>query len=94
VWRFHPRAEAGVRTERIQASHRLNGPGATLLSTEAGFNAYGPVRRSSLMLGYSLNDSVDLRMETGRETALGVATRFTLIRLVIRTYFLFPTHRP
>ena len=94
VWRFHPRVEAGVRAERIQASHRLSGPGATLLSAEAGFNAYGPVRRSSLMLGYRLNDSVDLRLETGRETALGVAARFTLIRLLVRTDFLFPMPGP
>lgn len=93
VWRFHPRAEAGMRTERIQASHHLTGPGASLLSTEAGFNAYGPIRRSSLMLGYSLNDSMDLRMETGRETARGAAARFTLIRLVVKTDFLFPMHR-
>jgi hypothetical protein len=93
VWRFHPRAEAGVRTERIQARHRLSGPGATLLSTEAGFNAYGPMRRSSLMVGYSVSDNIELHLETGRETAGGAAARFSLIRLVVETDFLFPMHR-
>ncbi len=94
VWRFHPKAQIGVRAERIEASHRLSGPGAALLSTEAGFSAYAPLRRSSLMLGWRVSDNVDLHLETGRESALGSAARFSALRLVVRTDFSFPARTP
>ena len=90
VWRFHPRAQLGLRAERIDASHSLSGPGASLLSAEAGLNAYGPMRRTTLMLGWRLSDSVDLSLETGQENASGAAARFSLLRLVVKTDFLFP----
>jgi hypothetical protein len=94
VWRFHPRAQVGVRAERIEASHSLNGPGAALLSTEAGFSAYAPMRRNALMLGWRVSDNVDLHLETGRETALGSSARFSLLRLVVKTDFSFPMTTP
>lgn len=94
VWRFHPKAQVGVRAERIEASHSLSGPGASLLSTEAGLSAYAPMRRNALMLGWRVSDNVDLHLETGRETALGAVARFSALRLVVKTDFLFPTHTP
>ena len=94
VWRFHPKAEWGVRTERLVAEHRLSGPGATLLATEAGFNAYLPARRTALMLGYSPTDTVDLRLETGLESVAGMEARFVVLRLVARLDFLFARGKP
>lgn len=94
VWRFHPKAQVGVRTERIEASHRLSGLGATLLSTEAGLSAYAPLRRNALMLGWRVNDNVDIHLETGRENALGSSARFSALRLVVRTDFSFPAPAP
>jgi hypothetical protein len=93
VWRFHPKAEAGVRLERIQAEHTLTGPGATLLASEAGFSVYQPARRAALMLGWSPTDALDLRVEAGREQVAGTSARFVLLRLVARTDFLFPARR-
>jgi len=84
VWRFHSKAELGVRTERLVASHSLIGPGASLLVSEAGFSAYQPASRTALMLGYSPTDKLDLRLEAGRETVAGVAARFVVLRLVAR----------
>lgn len=89
VWRFHPNAELGVRTERLAARHSLTGPGASLLVTEAGFTGYQPASRTSLMMGYSPTDKLELRLETGRETVAGVAARFVALRLVARLDHLF-----
>jgi len=83
-----------VRAERIEASHSLSGPGAALLSTEAGFSAYAPMRRNALMLGWRVSDNVDLHLETGRETALGNSARFSALRLVVKTDFSFPMTTP
>lgn len=94
VWHFHPKAQVGVRAERIEASHRLSGPGASLLSTEAGFSTYAPMHRNALMLGWRLSDKVDLHFETGREIALGSTARFSLLRLVVKTDFSFPAPAP
>lgn len=94
VWRFHPKAQLGVRAERIEASHSLSGSGASLLSTEASFSAYAPMRRNALMLGWRVSDNVDLHLETGRETALGAVARFSVLRLVVKTDFLLLPKMP
>ena len=94
VWRFHPKAEWGVRTERLVAEHRLSGAGATLLATEAGFSAYQPARRTAWMLGYSPTNTVDLRLEAGRESVAGIDARFVVLRLVARLDFLFAGGKP
>ena len=94
VWRFHPKAQVGVRAERIEASHSLSGSGASLLSTEASFSAYAPLRRNALMLGWRVSDNVDLHLETGRETALGAVARFSVLRMVVKTDFLLVPKMP
>jgi hypothetical protein len=77
-----PQWELGWRGERLSASHRLNGPGASLLASETQLNAYTPSNRHTLMLGYSPADWADVRVEAGRESVGGTRVSFASVRLV------------
>jgi hypothetical protein len=89
IWRFHAKAEMGVRTERLLAQHSLTGLGATLVANEAGFSAYRPATRTSLMGGYSPNEALDVRVEVGQEDVSGTQSNFVVMRLVARVEKLF-----
>lgn len=82
LWHVRPRWELGWRGERLSASHRLNGPGASLLASETQLNAYTPSNRHTLMLGYSPADWADVRVEAGRESVGGTRVSFASVRLV------------
>lgn len=72
--------ELGFRVERLSATHRLNGLGASLLASEI----YAPSSRHALMLGYSPSDWADIHMEAGRESVGGARVSFATLRLVLK----------
>ena len=76
--------ELGFRVERLSATHRLNGPGASLLASETQLSAYAPSSRHTLMLGYSPSDWADIHMEAGRESVGGARVSFATLRLVLK----------
>lgn len=84
LWHVRPQWELGWRGERLSASHRLNGPGASLLASETQLNAYAPSSRHTLMLGYSPADWADIRLEAGRESVAGTRVSFAALRLVLK----------
>jgi hypothetical protein len=84
IWRFHPQLEVGLRVETLAAEHHLNGSGAALLATEAGFDAYQAASRSALMLGYVPNDRFALRVEAGQEDVAGTQASYVALRLIAR----------
>lgn len=84
VWRFQPQWEAGLRAERLQARHTLNGPGASLLAQETRLDSYRPARRNVWMLGYTPRQGLDLRLEAGNESVAGQRVRYAMLRAVWR----------
>lgn len=84
LWHVRPRWELGWRGERLSASHRLNGAGASLLASETQLNTYAPSSRHTLMLGYSPTDWADIRLEAGRESVAGTRVSFAALRLVLK----------
>jgi hypothetical protein len=83
VWAFAPRWQTGWRAERLQAQHTLTGPGASLLASEAGLNAYAPQRRLTALISYAARPWLQLSIEAGRESAGQQNARFVALRLVM-----------
>lgn len=84
LWNGPAGWDAGVRQERLAASHALEGPGATLLAAAAGFGAYAPQQRWTGMLGYAAVPWATLRLEAGREAAAAVSSNFVALRLLLQ----------
>lgn len=84
VWHLAPQWELGWRGERLNASHALNGPGASLLVTDARFDRYQPVTRNALMLGSQLAPWARWTLEVGRESAGGTSAGYAALRLLLQ----------
>ncbi|REH39117.1 hypothetical protein DFR26_1297 [Paraperlucidibaca baekdonensis] len=94
LWQFSPRVDAGVRVERLEASHTLSGVGAALLVNEAGLLAYEPAYRSSATVGVQVHPSVQLRVEAGNESVANVDTGYILARVILSVSQLFFAKSP
>jgi hypothetical protein len=66
-YRLAPRWQAALRAEQISTEHRLSGPGASLLSQDAGLSANQAVRRQALSVGYTARRGLQFWAEAGRE---------------------------
>ncbi len=99
AWWAGPVLEAGWRSERLMARHRLSGAGAAAVAVDAGFDAYAPLSRHTLALAWPVpagwlawaqggpvgEADARLSLETGRESQGAQAVRFTTLRLVVST---------
>jgi hypothetical protein len=99
AWWAGPVMEAGWRSERLMARHRLSGAGASAVSADAGFEGYAPLSRHTLALAWPVpagwlawaqrgpvgDADARLSVETGRESQGAQAVRFTTLRLVVST---------
>lgn len=83
-WQWRPRWEWGLRTEHVQASHSLQGPGAALLATETRLDRYHRAHRTATTLGYQLPQGVELQLELGRESVAGQRQNYALLRGIWR----------
>lgn len=83
-WQFSPRWEWGLRTEHLQASYALQGPGATLLASETRLNRYHRAQRNATLLGYQWPQGVELQLELGRESVAGLHQNYALLRGIWR----------
>jgi hypothetical protein len=84
IWHMSPGWELGWRGERLSASHRLHGPGASLLMREARFDRYQPVTRHALMVGSRLAPWARWTAEVGRESAPGSSHPYAAVRLLLQ----------
>lgn len=82
-WQLRPTVDAGIRLERLEATHKLDGGGASMLVNEAGFADYDPANRVSAMVGYQLHPSVLVRLEAGSESAGGERSGYGLLRVIL-----------
>lgn len=85
IWHLGSGTELGWRAERVVASHRLAGAGASLVARAARLDAYAPVTRHTLSLGQRLTPWAEVRLELGREGRAGAHVRFAALRLLLAT---------
>ena len=83
LWHARPDWTLGWRGERLSATHRLHGAGASLLVTEARLQLYQPSRRQALTLGWQVRPWARLHLETGQENVAGTRARYTALRLLL-----------
>ncbi|MFM2065228.1 MAG: hypothetical protein RLZZ584_137 [Pseudomonadota bacterium] len=84
IVKLAPRWQTVLRAERVTSSHRLVGPGAGLVSQDAGLAPNHAVQRQTLALGWTPRRSLALRAEAGREqTGAGAAQRWVGLRLAL-----------
>lgn len=84
VWHAGTHTDLGWRSERLVASHQLNGPGALLLAQATRLHAYAPVHRHTLTIGQRLSSWAELRLDAGRESQAHQTTNFVAARLLLR----------
>jgi hypothetical protein len=84
IVKLAPRWQTVLRAERVTTSQRLVGPGASLVSQDAGLAPNHAVQRQTLALGWTPSRSVALWAEAGREQAgAGAAQRWIGLRLAL-----------
>ncbi|MDP4299578.1 hypothetical protein [Leptothrix discophora] len=81
-WRLGEPWLAGLRLEHAQASHRLSGPGASRVATEAGLLPNTPVRRAAASLTWSAAPDWRLGAEAGTESSSLPSTRWIGLRAI------------
>lgn len=91
VWHLRPDTELGWRAERLEATHALHGPGATLLAQATGLAGYAPVVRHTFMLRHRLTRWADIGLEAGNERQASMQSRFLAARLLVHTQGLLRT---
>lgn len=74
--------ELGVRHERQKASFELAGPGAHLLTEEAGLLDSQPISRNTLAVRWKPQAQLTISAEAGQETQGPQKVNFTVLRLV------------
>ena len=82
LWQPTAQWELGVRQEWLRSTHRLDGPGATLVATEASLLPYHPARRFTAVVGWRPHPSVLLTVEAGRERIAGQGNSVMALRVV------------
>ncbi|WP_233244552.1 hypothetical protein [Acidovorax sp. HMWF029] len=82
LWQPTAQWDVAVRQEWLRGTHRLDGPGATLVATDANLLPYHPARRFTAMLGWRPRPSVLLALEAGRERIAGQGNNLVALRLV------------
>lgn len=70
----------GLRAERASATHRLSGPGAGLVSADAGLDANRPIDRLASALTWAPGGGWQLGLEAGTERSALPATRWLGLR--------------
>jgi len=84
MWKVRDAIEVGARAERIGATLELNGAGASLLATEAGFTGSSPIQRHTAMAAWQALPELSLSMEVGVEKANTTNVEFVIFRGVWR----------
>lgn len=83
LWHLGTHTDIGWRGERLVASHRLEGAGATQLAQATRLQAYAPVVRHTLMLAHRLTPWASLHLEAGEETQATQRAHFVAARLLL-----------
>lgn len=92
-WRWQPGLTLRWRHERLQARHRLDGPGAQLLALEARLQYAQPARRDTVQLAWQVRPGAQLSVEGGEEVVAGRRAGFAALRAVFSFTWL-PAGRP
>jgi hypothetical protein len=82
-WQVQPDWSVGLRLERLQLQHALNGPGALLIAQAARLTSARPAHRSSVQAAWQAAPWALLSLEAGQESVAGQRARFAMLRLIL-----------
>lgn len=88
VWTLAPAWQIGARAERLVAQHRLSGPGARGVASDAGLTPNEPQRRLAASVAWQPVEAARLIAEAGVEQGTGPTLRWVGLRLVMRSIWL------
>jgi hypothetical protein len=82
LWQPSAQWDLGMRQEWLRSTHSLDGPGATLVATDANLLPYHPSHRFTAMAGWRPHPNVLLTLEAGRERIAAQGNCIVAVRLV------------
>ena len=82
LWQPNATWDLGLRLERLQGRHALEGPGATLVATDSNLLPNQASQRAAAMLGWRPAADWLLTLEGGRERIAQVNGKFLAVRLL------------
>jgi hypothetical protein len=82
LWQPSATWDVGVRLERLQGRHTLEGPGATMVATDANLLPNQASQRAAAMLGWRPASGWLVTFEGGRERIAQAGSNFLALRLL------------